>query len=306
MHKPEWVMEVQMKWNKDFLKSRIGEERMENLARNFEVDLEAEEQNCLEIDLAQASEYPWNVVPQWGEVMKKWWESGLIRAGGRPGGEGSSEPVNRMWQILYDHPTTPKDYEFNRFICVMHREVPKWFRYETHSHPHDHDIFTKPEASPQPVLEVVDELRKFWEWMEELKKNDINQHWQITHSCRQYDPDLRTRKTIANYPSMFRNLDLMKDPYLKLRGYEFYMRQDKNMWHRFSLFEAAFRQIMLSFAGDKSHTFIFWNVLDIYTCAANTAEYPDRELFDLKVSLYLEDMMKEKSMLEFLKNIQRF
>jgi len=89
--------------------------------------------------------------------------------------------------------------------------------------------------------------------------------------------------------------ELMKDPYLKIRAYEFYLKQEKPLWHRFNLFEAAYRQMMMAFAGDQSHTDIIYNVLDVYTCASQTAEYPGREQFDVVVAAYLATMMKENS-----------
>jgi hypothetical protein len=292
----KWVKQVEKSWlAKSF---GIDEEELgkDKYGRSMEVSFVPDEENCEEMTLADAFAYPWDSQPTWGNAMQKWWDEGLIRAGGRINGTANPNgKVNKMWTTLNLSPQTPENYEFNRFICVLHREAKLWFRFESASHPKTSDEFnTAPPHSNYGIIDASLQVSKFWDFMETMKTNEPDQWWNVMRACQKRETG--NRRTQGQYPTAFRNINLMQNPYLKMRALEQYTSWTNRLFHRFQSMESIYGLLLEVLSGSQNQVEIPALLYNIHDCAIEAAEWNVAEwkvmkdaLFDFAKAFFADD-----------------
>jgi hypothetical protein len=228
--------------------------------------------------------------------MQKWWDEGLIRAGGRINGTANPDgKVNKMWTTLNLSPQTPENYEFNRFICVLHREAKLWFRFESASHPKTSDEFnTAPPHSNYGIIDASLQVSKFWDFMETMKINEPDQWWIVMRACQKRETG--NRGTQGQYPTAFRNINLMQNPYLKMRALEQYTSWTNRLFHRFQSMESIYGLLLEVLSGSQNQVEIPALLYNIHDCAIEAAEWNVAEwkvmkdaLFDFAKAFFADD-----------------
>jgi len=269
----KWVRQVEKTWLKEAFD--LDDEDFGRSLTSY--TFAPNEDECEEMTLADAFAYPWDSQPVWGNAMQRWWDEGLIRAGGKIGGAANTDgKVNKMWTTLYNSPKTDANYEFNRFICVLHREAKVWFRFESASHPKDHDEFnTNAPHSNRGLLTAGLEVSKFWDFMETMKTNEPDQWWTTIRNCQKKETEFR--RTQDQNPTVFKNLALMKNPWLKMRALEQYTTWTNRNYHRFQSMETIFSFLLEVLSGSEDQIEIPWQLYKITQCALETAEYDTAE-----------------------------
>ena len=297
----KWVQQVEKTWLKESLglndtdfgrslngglrslsSSVDGQDGRSTVSYMFEAD----EENCEEMVLADAFAYPWDSVPVWGNAMQQWWDEGLIRAGGKINGTANTDgKVNKMWTTLNVSPITEENYEFNRFMCVLHREAKVWFRFESASHPKTHTDFNANFPHYNMGLTVAGaELSKFWDWMETMKTNEPDQWMSVMRHCQKKETEFR--RTEDQSPTVFKNLALMQNPWLKMRALEQYTTWTNRNSHRFQSMEVIFARLLEVLSGTENQVEIPLALFKINWCALEVAEYTFAEWENLRGALF--------------------